>query len=244
MNILLVSKDRSEIEELKLFLYSLNNSITVLVAMSCEEADQMFNNYRIDLLLLDLLPHDYHSLMLCERIREREGYFYLPIICMVDNEQDMLFAFRNIHCYDCLLRPIKRNYYQVMLEPVVKSFENASKPLQRISIKKFNEIKVIAFDEISYVEVNNKDINVVNKDKVIEYTNISLKDILNKLDDSFVQVHKSYIVNTKKIVSIDIKEKFIMLRDCKEKIPLGTKYLPEIMGIEIFFGQRVKFLYE
>lgn len=60
----------------------------------------------------------------------------------------------------------------------------------------------------------------------------SFKVIMLQLPDTFIQCHKSYIVNTKKITSVDFSNNVIFLNDNVDcKCFIGPKYKNKIMEV-------------
>lgn len=78
---------------------------------------------------------------------------------------------------------------------------------------------------IDYIESlrNNVIIHTCHKDISIRMT---LKDLLKELDESFIQVHKSYIVNMNKID--EVKQSYVRLKN-DEKIIIGHKFKEQFM---------------
>lgn len=83
----------------------------------------------------------------------------------------------------------------------------------------------IVLDEIIYVESDRNYITVVTKTQKLSYID-SLKNWAEKLpEDQFIQVHKSYIINSKMVSKISGNELFIS----DHKIPIGRTYKPNLL---------------
>ena len=82
---------------------------------------------------------------------------------------------------------------------------------------KFEDILYIKSDHV-YLEINMK-----NNKKVIIRS--SLNDVIDKLSDKFIRVHRSYIVNTYYLLEIEIAS----LKIENSNIPIGKKYRKDIL---------------
>lgn len=84
------------------------------------------------------------------------------------------------------------------------------------------KIKLLLSD-ILYCQADNVYTKIVIEDK--EYVErVTLKDMENHLNENFIRVHRSYIVNKNKITSYKINEIFIG----ETKIPLSKNYKQEL----------------
>ncbi|WP_194776159.1 LytR/AlgR family response regulator transcription factor [Pararhodonellum marinum] len=146
---------------------------------------------------------------------------------------------------DYLLKPfskqrfdqaIDRFHQQTSQIPSPESPKEDIMPADRIVLKMNQSIKIIPFSEIKYLEANDDYINIYTaegkflKNKPLKY--------FDKIMDpqSFVRVHRSYLVKVSEITKIEAYEKgkhIVRLRT-GEKIPVsktGYVQLKELLGI-------------
>ncbi|SJZ57904.1 LytR/AlgR family response regulator transcription factor [Garciella nitratireducens] len=105
----------------------------------------------------------------------------------------------SVHPYDYILKPINR---KKLMETI---HELASKEMkqrqQKMIVRNRNETIFIPFDEIIFIEKHTNHIFINTADsKYID--NSTLGEIEEILPNDFLRVHKSYIVNMKKIKKI------------------------------------------
>ena len=78
--------------------------------------------------------------------------------------------------------------------------------------------------DITYIESKNRKLFVYTINEIIELSTYTLYKLLDELDETFKQCHKSYIINTDYVEKIDKSESFVKLRDVESNIPIGRKY--------------------
>jgi len=109
------------------------------------------------------------------------------------------------------------------IDKIRKHLEDSSETLHRVVIKKSGKIHVISTDEISYLEAQD--------DYVMIYTESerflkqqTMKYFEKHLDgESFIRVHRSYIINVTSIERIEPYEKtnFILILKDGSKVPVS-----------------------
>ena len=83
----------------------------------------------------------------------------------------------------------------------------------------------IHFDDILYLKSSHVYIEIVLKSNNKMVIRTSLNDILEKLNDSFVRVHRGFIINTKYLSQITQTSVKIL----NEELPIGKKYKEDIV---------------
>ena len=81
----------------------------------------------------------------------------------------------------------------------------------QLFLKNENIIRRIKVDQIYYIKIVNQCVNVyLPKEKVFQ-TNFSLSEIEQLLPAYFLKIHRNCIVNIKKVIEFDIKNKKLLL---------------------------------
>ena len=98
-------------------------------------------------------------------------------------------------------------------------------------VKLDNNKTIIKQDGIQYIQKDGMKV-IFHTDTRVYETYSSFKKIMSQLPSQFVQCHKSYIVNTKKITDVDITNNSICL-DNNENIKcyIGPKYKNQFMEV-------------
>jgi len=97
-----------------------------------------------------------------------------------------------------------------------------------VFLKVGNMLKKFQEDEIAFVEVVDRSCFVHASDGKYEL-NIRLKDLLKQLPDSFIQIHRSFIVNWNLITEVDSQVTSVGVEG--SKLPVGRSYKGQLLSI-------------
>jgi hypothetical protein len=99
--------------------------------------------------------------------------------------------------------------------------------LKVISVLNKGRHMIIEVDTINYLWISKKIVYLATKDKTYE-TRSTLKNILQKLPDYFLQIHRNYAINLKKVASIKYYaggSYLLYIKNLpKTRIPVGRVY--------------------
>lgn len=226
--ILIVEDD----EKIQAFLTNtinqINDTIEIFTTTNASKALQLAKEELIDIFLVDIQLEDYKGTDLVEQLRALPQYKFTPIIFETAVITEELRAYRDWKCYHYLIKP----YTQVEVEKVLKEvleLVEVTKPDNRsLKIEQKQFIFEFRLMEIMYIESFGKNMRIhLLKNGVTMFEDIkgySLKKLANLLTDSFVQCHKSYVINTAYMERIDKTEDTIKLTNSSNSIPIGDKY--------------------
>lgn len=167
-----------------------------------------------DLMFLDVQMPKLNGFELLELVEDAPAVIFTTAF-----DQYALKAF-DTHAVDYLLKPFSKARFAksiekflqleqtVALKEMLESEERThQEAAQRVVLKVKNEIKIIPVPEIKYLEANDDYVNIFTKEgkflknKTLSYFEKSLPP------DSFVRVHRSYMVNIGEITKIEPYEK-------------------------------------
>lgn len=154
-----------------------------------------------------------------------------------------------VHAFDYLLKPYSKEKIISALARLENSgrkhelhqeqFDNSDIAVRnKISVIKEERIYVIDTDDIYYIEAHGHGTKVFTK-KEQYFSKNKISDIKNRLDNSeFYKVHRSYIVNLKKVKEIEpwFNGTYILkMKDIETEIPVSrtnVKEFKNILGIK------------
>ena len=139
-----------------------------------------------------------------------EGY-ELDIIDYLLKPISFIRFYKSINKYKALYTAMQpSSLLSTELDPTMDHiFVNANKRMVRMAFK-----DILFVDSIKdYVRIHTQNDTVITKDKISTF--------MQRLPSYFLRVHRSYIINTKKIASLTSKD--VTLIDGKE-IPIGASY--------------------
>jgi len=197
------------------------------------QAIKFLNKNEIDLIFLDIHMPDFTGFDFIDSLKNP------PKIVLTTSDRDFAIEAFEYDCIvDYLVKPITLPRFLKAMQkvenfkiPVVQKTaapqevkqEEASEKEMYVNIDR-RLIKIV-FDKIFLIEAKGDYILIKTEDK--NYTvHSTLKKIEEKLPDSlFLKVHRSYIINIKKIV--DIEDNSVLI--ARDVIPISRSNRPELM---------------
>lgn len=127
---------------------------------------------------------------------------------------------------DYLLKPIT---FKRFLSAVEKIPKIELKESEKITIKSGYDLHKISYSSIIYIESDSEYVNyyLINGKKIMAYQ--SLGKLVDTLPNTFIRVHRSYIINKEKVTGL--KGRDLILTD--KRIPVSDSYY-EVVKKELF----------
>lgn len=210
----------------------LNNFSNLEIAAECEngfEGIKSINEYKPNLIFLDVQMPKLNGFEMLELIDED-----LNIIFSTAYDQYALKAFE-VNAIDYLLKPFSRERFDEAVNRVLDRIDSAEliiqKPkelsnkfisrneiLKRIVVKHNQKIVIIPVEQIIYLEAQDDYVKIVTKDGASLKQN-RMRFFEEHLPDSFVRIHRSYLVNINFVKQIDLISKdshAVLIKDGKQ----------------------------
>ncbi|GAB0171171.1 LytTR family DNA-binding domain-containing protein [Lysinibacillus sp. CTST325] len=171
-----------------------------------------------DLFILDIEFPNTTGIDLAEIIRQNN--LNVPIIFLTNYREYMEDVFK-VHTFDFIIKPVTKENLFPVLDRVTRYLDVREERF----IFSYNKISYsLHINELVYFEKSRRQVIIhsLNEDYV---SNMSTTTILSKLNDCFVQVHASFIVNVKYIK--EIGNNFLVLKKDNNnsiEIPMSRKY--------------------
>ena len=227
-------------EELKRLVEKSEPDCMVLETGDIKEAYQMANEYFIDLFLLDIILNPFckekrEGLTFAENIRKIEEYEVTPIVFITSIAYYEKQAFHNIHCYDYLLKPIEEETAIEIFQRLLKNRRKRQTEYDEryIEFVDHGVIFPIRIKEIDFIEYAQRKLHVYTRGKKYSFKNITLSECIERMKgSSIIQIHKSILVNARKIITYDSVNRIIQIEIESEKriLDVGQKYKENIKG--------------
>ena len=210
----------------------LNNFSNLEIAAECEngfEGIKSINEFKPNLIFLDVQMPKLNGFEMLELIDED-----LNIIFSTAYDQYALKAFE-VNAIDYLLKPFSRERFDEAVNRVLDRIDSAEliiqKPkelsnkfisrneiLKRIVVKHNQKIVIIPVEQIIYLEAQDDYVKIVTKDGASLKQN-RMRFFEEHLPDSFVRIHRSYLVNINFVKQIDLISKdshAVLIKDGKQ----------------------------
>ena len=186
---------------------------------------------------LDKTPDDIDLIFLDIEMPEMDGIDFLntlknlPQVIIVSSKEKYALEAFDYDVTDYLLKPVTYGrFYKAVLKAKNIHEARGKKESDEIFIKKNSALVQLKYDDILWVEAleNYVIVNSYNEKFTIHFT---MKSIESQLPDSqFKRVHRSYIVNVRKINRIEDNSVFIKSNEGVKVIPIGKAYKDKFMG--------------
>lgn len=194
------------------------------------QAIKYLNQNKVDVIFLDIHMPDFTGFDFIQTIKNP------PKVILVTSDKNFAIEAFEYECIvDYLVKPISEERFEKAVQKLkaakVPSKTNASKDetpsdtVNEFYVNIDRRLIKIEFDTVNVVEAKGDYILIKTESK--NYTvHSTLKKIEDKLPkDLFLKVHRSFIINTKKI--IDIEDNSVLI--AKDVIPVSRANRPELM---------------
>ena len=191
------------------------------------EAINALNKFteEIDLIFLDIEMPEMDGIDFLNTLKN------LPQVIIVSSKEKYALEAFDYDVTDYLLKPVTYGrFYKAVLKAKSIYETRSKKETDEIFIKKNSALVQLKYDDILWVEAleNYVIVNSFNEKFTIHFT---MKSIESQLPISqFKRVHRSYIVNVRKINRIEDNSIFIKSNDGIKAIPIGKAYKDKFMG--------------
>lgn len=212
LNILVVEDNEYEINNIVRVLQSTSKEFRIYKALTGEECFKIIEKTDIDLFILDIEIPDMSGIKLAEKIRNISKYELTYIIFITTHVYLQLEAFKNIHCYDFLEKPYKKEELIKIIKRLSKGISSQKQKnkleRQQVSFEMKDFIIKVYIDEILFVEAQRRNCIIHTKEKSYTIKSMTIKKIIETLPkEYFMRTHRSYIVNLKNIQQVEKDEK-------------------------------------
>ncbi len=193
------------------------------------QAIKYLNENEVDLIFLDIHMPDFTGFDFVKTLKNPPS-----IVLTTSDPKFAIEAFQYECIVDYLLKPIEADRFKIAINKAKKQQVVATQTAESNTDTSYENDFYINIDRrlikidipsIYLVEAKGDYIHIKTEDK--NYTvHSTLKKIEEKLPDSlFLKIHRSYIINVKKI--IDIEDNSVLIK--KDVIPVSRSKRPELM---------------
>ncbi|PWB23819.1 LytR/AlgR family response regulator transcription factor [Flavobacterium sp. HTF] len=234
INVLIIEDTPAESDALVKVLAE-NNYTIVGVAPTYSEALKMFYSNTVDIVVIDVfLDGNPDGITFAETINIVPNGVK-PFVFLTSSKDRQIFERAKLtKPFSFLMKPFNELEILYALEMAVEKFygqpnvfhsedQNTIISDDSLFIKKNKALKKVRFEDIVFIEVEDRYCNVITEtDKFVIL--ISLTKIIQLLDPAkFFQTHRNYIVNASKIEEIIVNDNLVILKG-KHKVTLSDKY--------------------
>jgi len=224
MRVIIVDDEPKAIELIDSYLSYFTDFELVNTFRNGLKALEFLNSNEIDLVFLDInMPH-LSGLSLSKMISPKTA-----IVFTTAYSEHALESY-DVNAIDYLLKPISLERFSRTITKLIDRFEAADIKTSKLKntsefifLKSGTETHQVKMSDIEYLK---KDANYmyyfIGERKIM--TRESISEALNVLNDDFIQIQKSFIINFKKVNSMNAN--YVTLRETQ--IPIGMQFKSQL----------------
>lgn len=188
------------------------------------EAIKYLKKFPVDLLLIDIQMPGFNGMDIYKNLTAK------PLVIFTTAYSEYAVEGFNVNAVDYLLKPFTLERFTQSVQKAYDQFKN-SRPLEQIkyiSIRSNYSLTKVQIDDIILIESFDDYLNVCLANGKKHVVRMTMKKIMDQLPaNTFVRVHRSYIIPLNKIENV--RNKIITIG--MYKIPVGNKYEKEFFAL-------------
>jgi two-component system, LytTR family, response regulator len=219
LRVLLVENDAVQRLILKeLFALHCPSLKVVGEAESIDEARLFLKRQRVDVLFLDILLHDQTAFDLLSNIKSGD---YLTVFATAHSS----FAVDSINkagAVGYLVKPFNKNDLVEIEKRLLQLSESSKGFMQKLVIKHTTGQQRVALTDIAYLKAEGSYTTVSTQSGDKLTTSRNIRQFETQLNDAFLRVHRSYIVNLNHVTALRTQDSMAMMSN-RDSIPVSRR---------------------
>ncbi|MFD2698919.1 LytR/AlgR family response regulator transcription factor [Paenibacillus shunpengii] len=180
---------------------------------------ELLKEHTYDLFILDIELPNLSGIEIAETIRKNNQT--CPIIFLTSFKEYMEKVFK-VNTFDYILKPVTMDKLYPTLDRAIKYLDLDD---SKFTFTFNKALYSLSFSEIIYFEKNKRSVLIHTPSDTYE-TILQTKALLSKINDHFVQVHTSFIVNVRYVKQIKGNVITLILDDKQTvEIPMSRKFI-------------------
>lgn len=229
-HILLVEDEPGAVELIRRYIEKDSFEHKLAAFAKAAEALSYAVKSKVDLFILDIQLLDYRGTELARQLRSMPEYRFTPILFTTELAGEELSAYREIKCYDFLVKPFTEAEFQKTFQAALEMGAQMQEAPEILRIEQKQFLFEYEIRNILFVESFGKKLLIHTaqnggSEVTDQISGYSLSRLQNMAPHNrLLQCHKSFLVNPVHIYKIDKAKRLLYLKECKTAIPIGEKY--------------------
>lgn len=201
------------------YIQEIPNLKLVASCKNAFEVIEVIEKEAVDVLFLDINMPKLSGLSLLKTMQKK------PAVIITTAYSEYAVEGFELSVTDYLLKPFSlERFLQAVLkvrqkEIVIEEVTNSKEPKTSLFVKSDKKIIKLKIDEINHVEAYGNYIKIFTNTMIL--TPQTLSDFVDKLPDSFIRIHKSFVINFNQLKLIEGNQ--VVLQN-DTKLPIGKSY--------------------
>jgi two-component system response regulator LytT len=227
---MIVDDEKYSRESVKELISGYESFEVVAESSSAEDAIGKIRKFKPQVIFLDIQLSGISGLELAKTLKKSE----CMIVFISAYDEYALQAFE-VNAIDYVTKPISPSRFEVTVQKIENNFRSLFPTVEKIPVKNEKTIDFVDVEDICYIEEIGKDAIIHTLENEHTLKRNTLTSLQEKLPDNFLRVHKSYIVNTRKVLKMKKHlGNWEMLMECEEYVPISKnllKYVKELFDL-------------
>lgn len=220
MHCLIIDDDPLIANLLEHFTSKLDSISHTTIADSGLTAVNLLNNGHFDIIFLDYHMPEVTGKDLLEIIPRTT-----PVVMITSNKDFAIDSYNYENIVDFIIKPVDFIRFSKSVNKVIQRWKTIPKNSQnQIFIRDGNELIQVNIDDIGYIKAAANYIQIFLENKMIMPL-MSMKEMETKLPEHFQRIHRSTIVNVKKINKISHSDLYIF----DEVLGISNSFVKELL---------------
>lgn len=226
MKCVAIDDEEKALEVIEMYIQRLSNIELVAKFTDPVEASKFLNQNPVDILFLDINMGGLDGFELLESLS------YTPKVIFTTAYSEFAVKSYNVDAVDYLVKPIPFSRFLKAVNKVEASVDTTRQVLQQnspeqiVAIKSGTAVHRIKTDEILYLEAEGNYTRFVTANEKI-LALYTMKEALAKLNDNFIQTHRSYSIALNKVNKVENHQVTIG----EKKIPIGVSFRKQVLDV-------------
>lgn len=245
VNILILFDKSDQARQLTGSLLRAVPDLKARIAQTLDEAEQISQDMRLRLVLVDQKLIAGQMATLAERLRRPPVNRFLPIVLLQEEDaakppalelsESALISLGMLSCpFPFDPAELKKLLERIFIEWRLRDH----RPNPRVFIDQSGAARWLPEDDIVFVEYASRRVVIHTRKETIEYKYMPLQKFAAKLSSQFVQVHQSYVVNFSAVKSYNRQQSVLKLSGSPQLVPVGRSYQKSVSELVQGLGEN------
>jgi len=233
--ILILEDNKDCLQAITAMVEKVSDKVSAVPACSLDEAkaalyeaQQPFQAFLLDINLDSQNYNDVSGITFAQEIRMKKEYAFTPIVMVTSLANMELTAYRELHCYQYLIKPYNEADIQKLVSKLLFISQQGEIKEPFVIVKKEGVNYKIFCKNIICIKAIPRGVKFILAKEEMKVLYLSIKQLLEKLPkEKFLQIHRMCVVNLDYMDYADIVNGVIRMKN-GEKAEIGVTYKNEL----------------
>ena len=233
--VLIIEDDAEQQSMLEHLVKATSEDTIIYTAANTVEAYKILMENTIDVFLVDIIldtkrPGDTSGVLLVEKLRTIPKYMFTPVIFITSLEDPTMYAYTDLNCLGYIEKPYDIGRVKKMVERAL-NYTTYRKEEVSLSFRRDGILYPVKVKDIVYMESIRHIMYIhLANGSCLEIPYKTCKQVLTEADTQcLVQCSRNTLVNKEYIQSVDIPNKYIILKNKMGMVDIGVTFKKKVL---------------